>query len=341
MYVLDSGSPVTQAFMPFLEKIAQGEVGGMASGIMHHVTGYALAVAGIGFLISYAVGSARMMTGQGMAWGFIVKLIAMSCLILSYSPIAKIVFSALQAPSMAVMEDVGNRIQNNGTSTSMEMDKANKQAEANREERAKKAANTPSEDNAGVKNATHEIGLAEVFLDPGGAFYKSLSNLFFYFITFLIDLLSLLVDVIFVILSRYLLEILFALGPIAIAFSFFQPLEGSAIGWFKYVVVVSLWVFILSAIDLMNTSYGATAAIKSMNDQISAMKSGAAKDAAVEQMSLVVMALKLGLVIIKLFVPKIADVVISGSHGGNFFTAAAGAVTAAATRIMGGVPKAA
>src|SRR5690349_15427182 len=99
MYLINSGSPVTQAFMPFLEKVAQGEVGGMANTVMPNITGYALAIAGIGFMISWAVGSAKMMSGQGMAYGFIIKLLLMSCLILSYSPLAKLVFNALQSPS--------------------------------------------------------------------------------------------------------------------------------------------------------------------------------------------------------------------------------------------------
>lgn len=343
-YLLNS-SWITGQFTAYLDRLTQGDVGGFASTVMGSITGYAIAVAGIGFMISWAIGSVKTMYGGNMAWGFIIKLVTMALILVSYGPVARMVFSALQAPSRQVMIAYKGDTKNMGTSTGREMDKAQKKVEDQHDERARKsgqgADKSQSSQNGGLANATHEITVADVFLNTGGTFYKMLNNLIFKFVCFIVDLLSLVVDIIYIVISKYLLEILYALGPIAIAFSFFKPLEGSVAGWFKYVVVISLWTFILSLIDLMNMRLGATEMLANMNIEIERMGDGLQKDMMVEQMANMVIAFKIGLIIIKLFVPKIADVIISGSQGGNFFTAASGAFTGLGAKVMGGVIKAA
>lgn len=145
-----------------------------------------------------------------------------------------------------------------------------------------------------------------------------------YIIDFLFDLVSFIVFLI----RFYALGILFCIGPIAIAFSFLKPLEGSLAGWAKFYLVIHLWVLIIYIIDF--------ASMKVLSKGL--LDAGGASTAADGYVLLwQALLVKAGLIIVKLLTPKFADVLISGSQSGNLFSALTGAVTMAAGKAIGGV----
>lgn len=127
------------------------------------------------------------------------------------------------------------------------------------------------------------------------------------------------VSLIVSLIQAYAISILYITGPIAITFSMLSGFEGGFAGWLKYYIVIKLWLVIVYVIQ----SLDATLALQNMG------VNGVVSDEA--------LAFQIGSLVMYMMVPKFADILISGSQGGAFFSAAVAGASMVAGKAMGAI----
>lgn len=110
-----------------------------------------------------------------------------------------------------------------------------------------------------------------------------------------------------ILIESYSISLLYITGPIAITFSFLLAFEGGFVGWLKYYMVIKLWIVIIFLIEALSATL-----VEANIDPNTGMGSWEST------------IVRLGLIVMYCMVPKFADILISGSQGGAFFSAAVG-----------------
>lgn len=127
-----------------------------------------------------------------------------------------------------------------------------------------------------------------------------------------------LVLLVVVLIQTYAISILYITGPIAITFSMLTGFESGVAGWIKYYIVIKLWIIIVYVIQALSASI----IVANIDPNTGLLSSEA-------------MAMQVGLIVMYTMIPKFADILISGSQGGAFFSAAVAGASMAAGKAMG------
>jgi len=254
-----------------------------------------LALAGIFFLIMTALNVIKMLIGEGKQnFNFLWKYFALMLTLTLYTTLMPVVDLIINVP-INIVKNAASGISNGGQNTAKLNSIINK---SNEKAAAPAAAPTPGDVTLGGTTPTSLFSA----LDPRN-WAKAV-------VTGVIETLYTIVQGVIVFVQVFSIAILYVSGPIAISFSILVGFEGGLLGWLKYYIVIKLWTVIVYIIQGLSTLL-----ILNSLDPGSGMPSWEA---------LVVQA---GLVLIYCMVPKFADILISGSQGGSFFSAAVGAGT--------------
>ncbi len=255
------------------------------------VSGAVLGLAGIFFLIMVALNLFKMMIGEGKQnFNFLWKYFALLMALGLYTTLMPIVDSAINMPLAAVKKAAGSTT-GQGMSA-MDLDKA---IAASNDKSPMSAAATQALANSGGTNPF-------AVLDPRN-YGKIL-------LTGIIQSLYSIVLCVLVFVQVYAIAILYVTGPIAIAWSIMLGFEGSLLGWLKYYVVIKMWAILIYVIEGLSTLLLANSI-----DSASGLGSYEA------------LIIQGGLILVYCMVPKFADILISGSQSGSFFSAAIAAAS--------------
>ena len=234
----------------------------------------------------------KFLGGDSPSWSFLIKYGFMLIALICYIPIIKTVDLAMSIPLTAVKVYTA-KVTNNGKKITV-FDEAKRKAER---EAKYKEMNVLSE---GYNRVTDQV---EDFNNMFSAQKMIAETLSF---------LEGLVKFVVILLRQYLLSVLYVLGPIALALSFLEKLEGSFIGFLKYYIVIHLWATVTFAID-------AITAVMQFNHLLDQENAKTTVDGIPSWEMLVIQA---GLILVNCMTPKIADILVSGSQGGAFFSSA-------------------
>lgn len=252
-------------------------------------------IAGVLFLIQVAIELGKRFTGASSAgYSFLPKYAVMALGLTLYVPLMTIVDYGMSIPSIAM--------KSLGASSAKELHEA----------RTSLYNSPPPKPNETYLDAaTNELkATSNVVASVTSAFdpmtwSKMLLNGIIQFVAEIID------AVVFLI-RQYLLNVMFVCGPIALAFSFIHSMESSFMSWFKYYIVIHLWATIAFVLDNIYTAI----TIANLKESSQWFNDGLP--------SFDTLVYQVGFIILHCMIPKLADMLISGSQGGAFFSAAAG-----------------
>lgn len=275
-----------------------------------------LGIAALFFLImiGFHIGRQLISKEKDISLGFLSKYFFLMLALTAYIPL----MTTIVDPIIEVPEDAVRSMVKSSSNNGQEF----KQLFTQFDEMQAKAR---KDESFGDKMTRNGGGIGGMIATSMGIDFR---EMFFKLANYIIDFLFDLVSFIVFLIRFYALGILFSIGPIAIAFSFLKPLEGSINGWAKFYLVVHLWVLIIYIIDFASS--------KILREGVMSASSAPTVEQGyvlLWQMLLV----KSGLIIVKVLTPKFADILISGSQGGNIFTAITGATVKAVGQAMGGV----
>ena len=143
-----------------------------------------------------------------------------------------------------------------------------------------------------------------------------LTGWIFNFFDMLAEILLVVCSFLIVFVSKFGCWLLIAFAPFSAAISFIKGFEGSFVGMLKYFIVFKLWAVIVMAIKaaMFNLGFSEQIAFAKAQGAVSLLNSP----------SLGVIVMKLCYCLIVIMTPMFADILISGSQSGSFFSAAIG-----------------
>jgi hypothetical protein len=143
-----------------------------------------------------------------------------------------------------------------------------------------------------------------------------LTGWIFNFFDMLAEILLVVCSFLIVFVSKFGCWLLIAFAPFSAAISFIKGFEGSFVGMLKYFIVFKLWAVIVMAIKaaMFNLGFSEQIAFAKAQGAVSVLNSP----------SLGVIVMKLCYCLIVIMTPMFADILISGSQSGSFFSAAIG-----------------
>lgn len=224
----------------------------------------------------------KFLSSDSPSFSFLVQYGLMMIALICYVPVMKTVDLALNIPVMAIKK-YSSTSTNNGK-TIMEIDKA-------------------------VANENNSEGEQIVKSENDGFWPDPKVFTFQYWAAAFISFLYEICKFVIIVVRQYLLTILYILGPISLALSFIKKLEGSFIGFLKYYIVIHLWSTVVYTIDAVSIilEFNSFATNSSNIDGVPSWE---------------VLVIQSGFILITAMTPKIADILVSGSQGGAFFSAA-------------------
>lgn len=274
-----------------IKNVTSSSINSAADGAALAVLGGVTGLAAILMFVQCTIEIGKKFLGDGSPnFSFLVKYGLMALALASYVPIMKTVDLAMSIPLTAVKSFTAG-VTNKGQKI-VQFDEAKRKLER---EAKYNDMNILEETYAKTTD-----GLSDVSEKLNPRFWCA------EILSFLYDLVKFVV----ILVRQYLLSVLYILGPISLALSFIAKLEGSFVGFLKYYIVIHLWATVTYGID------GITAVLKF--NEIIAEQSTATADGIPSWEILVIQA---GLIIINCMTPKIADILVSGTQGGAFFSA--------------------
>ena len=143
-----------------------------------------------------------------------------------------------------------------------------------------------------------------------------LTGWIFNFFDMIAEILLVVCSFLIVFVSKFGCWLLIAFAPFSAAVSFIKGFEGSFIGMLKYFIVFKLWGVIVIAIKaaMFNLGFSEQIAFAKAQGAVSVLNSP----------SMGVIVMKLCYCLIVIMTPMFADILISGSQSGSFFSAAIG-----------------
>jgi len=158
---------------------------------------------------------------------------------------------------------------------------------------------------------------------------KIIMDCLYNFLDSLVDICMVAIGFLIVFISKFGCWLLIAFAPFCVAISFIKGFEGSFVGMLKYFIVFKLWAVIFAAIKL---------AMHNM-DFVNQLAYAAGYQSVSNSPSLSTIVMKLCCCIVLIMTPQFADILVSGSQAGGFFSAAiakGGAVMGGAASSMSG-----
>jgi hypothetical protein len=285
-------------FNGLFDNIASPDINNKVFSTTAAMVGVALGIAGICALIQIAIEIGKRFSGattEGYS-AFLTKYAVMALCLVLYMPLMKMVDYTMTIPTLAM--------------------KAAGVASAEKLHNARVALYSAPQTTDGstlatitgnLKATSNVVASATNIVDP-----SSWSKIF---LNSLIQWIAEIIDVVVFLIRQYLLNVMFVCGPLALAFSFIKNMEGSFMSFFKYYIVVHLWATIAFVLDNIYTEL----TIADLQGTSQWFNNGVP--------SFDTLVYQIGFIILHCMIPKLADMLISGSQGGAFFSAAAGFAT--------------
>lgn len=275
-----------------------------------------MGLAGVFFLIMLALNVFKISIGQSKeGFHFLWKYAALLILLLCYNTLMPIADIAISIPIM-VMKEAVKTITDSGSTESV----MNKKLQV-----ADLAAATSNDAHHTAKPASSTIATAKATTDtPDTKVGDQADQLdapeeagfFAGMLKALISEAYGIILCVIILIQSYAISILYITGPVAITFSLLIGFEGGVAGWFKYYVVIKLWLLIVYVVQALSASIFVANLSNSSN--VTGFQS---------------LVMEAGLLVIYTMIPKFADILISGSQGGAFFSAAIAGASALASKL--------
>ena len=309
MIFLQTGS-VSNWFQGIVDNVISGEESSLAAsfeGVYKVVIEFSNGIVAIGLLITGVYLILQFLISAQMDYASLLKIILMLGLYMTFTATTNVkTGSSIMAVTSQIMDGFETKMKN-GKDNAAIMEAAVKagQDDAKKAQDEKIASPTENEDSLSI------LDLKRI----GDLIQAALMN----FLDSVIDLIMIAISFMIIFISKFACALLIAFAPFCVAVSFIKGFEGSFMGMLKYFIVFKLWAVVAIAIKLALNNLGFLQGI-----------GYAAGYKAVEGMNAPTPALiimKLCYCVLLALTPMFADILISGSQSGGFFS---GAMTKAA-----------